>query len=111
MSWEKRILSEPNRVASMMRRSRLSTTTQDLPVLPGERVWVFVDRDEVVVGADLLKLAEGQEQRVAVPEPHVLDSGTVGADVRQGEAGLAPQLADLDAVQSPCLSRGDDVVL
>ena len=46
---------------------------QDLAVLPVDPVAVVVHRDEVVVGADLLELPEGLQQRLPVPEPHVLD--------------------------------------
>ena len=83
---------------------------QDLPVLPVDPVAVVVHRDEVVVGADLLQLAEGQQQRVPVPEPHVLDGRRVGPDVRQREVGLAAELAGLHAVQPPGLAGGEDVV-
>ena len=83
---------------------------QDLAVLPVDPVAVVVHRDEVVVGADLLQLAEGLQQRLAIPEPHVLDGRRVGPDVRQGEVGLAGELAGLDAVQSPGLPGRRDVV-
>ena len=83
---------------------------QDLAVLPVDPVAVVVHRDEVVVGADLLELPEGLEQRLPVPQPHVLDGGRVGPDVGQGEAGLAGQLADLHAVEPPRLAGGGDVV-
>ena len=46
---------------------------QHLAVLPVDPVAVVVHRDEIVVGADLLQLAEGLQQRVPIPQPHVLD--------------------------------------
>ena len=83
---------------------------QDLPVLPVDPVPVVVHGDEIVVGADLLQLPEGQQQRVPVPEPHVLDGRRVGPDVGQREIGLAVQLAGLHAVEPPRLPGGDDVI-
>src|SRR2546430_5614485 len=50
---------------------------------------LFRSRDEVVVGADLLQLPERLEQRVAVPQPDVVDGRPVGPDVPLGEPGLA----------------------
>src|SRR5688572_30898741 len=47
-----------------------TTLFRSLPVYP---VPIVVHRDEIVVGADLLKLPVGLEQRLPVPEPHVLD--------------------------------------
>ena len=92
------------------RRVELARREQDLPVLPVDPVPVVVHADEVVVGADLLQLSEGQEQGVPVPQPHVLDGRRVGPDVGQREIRLAVELAGLHAVDPPGLAGGEDVV-
>ena len=84
---------------------------QHLAVSSVDGVPVVVNRDEIVVGADFLELTEGHEQRVAVPEAHVLDGRAVRPDAREREPGLAPELSHLHAVEAPGLPRGDDVVL
>ncbi len=89
---------------------QLARREQDLAVLPVDHVAIIVHRDEVVVGADLLELAEGLEQGGPVPKPHVLDGGGVGLDVGQGQVGLAIELPGVDAVDPPGLARGGDVV-
>ena len=46
-----------------------------------DAVAVVVHRDEVVVGADLLDLPERLEQRLVIPQPHVLERGGIAGDV------------------------------
>ena len=92
------------------RRVELPGREQDLAVPAVDLVAVVVHRDEVVVGADLLELPEGLEQRLPVPEPDVLDGRRVGLDVGQGEIGLALELPGLHAVDPPRLAGRGDVV-
>ena len=88
----------------------LAGREQHLAVLPVDHVAVVVHRNEVVVGADFLELPEGLQQRLPVPEPHVLDGRRVGADVGQGEIGFAVQIAGVDAVEPPRVPGGCDVI-
>ena len=52
---------------------QLARREQHLAVLPVDHVAVVVHGDEVVVGADLLQLPEGLQQRIAIPQPDVVD--------------------------------------
>ena len=79
--------------------------------LPVDPVAVVVHGDEIVVRADLLQLAECLQQRVAIPEPHVVDRRRVGTDVCQGQVRFAVEVARLHAVEPPRAARGGDVVL
>jgi hypothetical protein len=81
-----------------------------LPVLAVDLVAIVVDRDEVIVGADLLDLPECLEQWLVIPQPHVLERAAVVLDVLPGEGGLAAQLALLDLVECVGLARRGDVV-
>ena len=58
-----------------------------------DRVAVVVDRREVVVRAQLLNLAERLEQRLVIPEPHVLDGVGVAVDVLARQLGIAGEIA------------------
>src|SRR3989449_2350312 len=88
-------------------RVQLARREKHLAVLPVDPVAVVVHRDEVVVGTDLLQLPERLEQRVAVPQPDVVDGRPVGPDVPLGEPGLASEVARHDAVQPPGPPRRD----
>src|SRR2546422_10972129 len=88
-------------------RSTLFPYTTLFRSLPVDPVAVVVHRDEVVVGTDLLQLPERLEQRVAVPQPDVVDGRPVGPDVPLGEPGLASEVARHDAVQPPGPPRRD----
>ncbi len=81
-----------------------------LPVLAVDLIAVVVDRDEIVVGADLLDLPERLEQRLVVPEAHVVERAAVGLDVLARQRGFAAQLALFDAVERERVARRRDVV-
>ena len=89
----------------------LARREHDLPIAAVDHVPVVVDRDEVVVRADLLNLRERLQQRLGIPQPHVAERGLVRVDVRAGELRIARQLPFVDVLQGECLARGLDVVL
>ena len=89
---------------------QLARAEHDLAVLPVDRVAVVVDRDEVVVGADLLDLAERVEKRLLVPERHVLERGGIRVDVRAREQRVTRELALRDAVEIERRARRVHVV-
>ena len=59
---------------------------------------IVVDGGEVVVGADLLDLPEGFEQRLVIPQANVGDRLRVGDDVARLELGVTGELAFFDLV-------------
>ena len=79
-------------------------------VLAVDRVAVVVDVDEVVVRPDLLDLRERLQQRLVIPQPHVLDRAGVGDDVLRRQLGVARHLALLDAIERVGAPRRRDVV-
>ena len=93
------------------RRVQLARRQHHLPVLAVDLVAIVVDRHEVVVGADLLDLAERLEQRLVIPQPHVVERFAVGLDVGARQRRLAGQLALLDAIERERRARRLDVVL
>src|SRR2546422_11465724 len=86
-------------------RSTLFPYTTLFRSLPVDPVAVVVHRDEVVVGTDLLQLPERLEQRVAVPQPDVVDGRPVSPDVPLGEPGLAGERSEERRVGKECRSR------
>ena len=89
-------------------RVQLAGGQHDLAVLTVDDVAVVVDRDEVVVGPDLLDLAEGVEERLVVPQADVSDRVRVPLDVvprQQRVAGELPVLHRVERIRLP--GRGD----
>ena len=74
------------------------------------RVAVVVHGHEIVVRPDGLELPEGLQQRLAVPEPHVVNGGAVVLQVGGRELLVGLQLAPLDRVEPPGAPRGGDVM-
>jgi hypothetical protein len=97
-------------VRSAGRGIQLARRQHDLPVLAVDLIAIVVDRDEVVVGADLLDLSERLEQRLVIPEAHVIERGAVVLDVLLRERRFALQLALFDAIERVGLARRGDVV-
>ncbi len=75
-----------------------------------DAVAVDVDVGEVVVGADLLDLAEGVLERVPVPEADVLERGLVVLGVGGVDGGFGGELVLREAVEAVGGARGFDVV-
>ncbi|MEZ5285227.1 MAG: hypothetical protein R2712_10545 [Vicinamibacterales bacterium] len=98
------------RAVGERRGIQLAGRQHHLPHLAVDVVPVVVDRDEVVVGPDLLDLSEGLEQRLMIPEPHVLQRLLVAGDVVARQLGVARQLALLHGVEPEGVAGGGDVV-
>ena len=92
------------------RRIELAYREHHLPVLAVDLVAIVIDRHEVVIGANLLDLPKRLEQRLVIPQPHVLERPAVVLDVLLAEGGLAAQLALLDQVEGKRVARRGDVV-
>ncbi len=75
-----------------------------------EHVAVDVDVRKVVVGADLLELAQRVLQRAPVPQADVLERVLVGGRICRLGARIRRERALRDAVESVRLSRERDVV-
>ena len=92
-----------------LRRQRvgvqLARRQHHLAQLAADAIAVVVDRDEIVVRADRLDLPERLQQRLAIPEPHVVDRGAVGGDRRRRELGRRAELAQLHAGDPPRVAR------
>ena len=58
----------------------LARREHHLAQLAADAIAVVVDREEVVVRADRLDLAERLEQRLAIPQPHVVDRRAIRGD-------------------------------
>ena len=101
---ERQLLVDPG-AARQAARVQLARRQHDLPVLAVDDVAIVVDPGEVVVGADLLDLPEGIEQRLVVPERHVLDRGGVAFEVRPREPGVARELPLFHLVEPERLAR------
>ena len=93
-----------------VRLGRLARREHHLPVLPVDHVAIVVDRDEVVVGPDFLELAERLQQRLVVPQPHVVDSLAIGRDALTRQLRVARQLPLDHIVHAERLPRRSDVV-
>ena len=89
---------------------QLARRQHDLAVLAVDPVAVVVDGDEVVVGADLLDLAEGVLQRLVIPERHVAQRHRVGVEVAAGQRRVAGQLALLHPLEREGVAGRGDVV-
>ena len=74
----------------------LARREHHLAQLAVDLVAVVVHRREVVVGADLLDLAERLEQRLVIPQPHVVERRAVLVDVGARQLGVAGERALLD---------------
>ena len=88
----------------------LARGQHDLPILAVDHVAVVVDRDEVVVRADFLDLPERVEQRLVVPERHVVERGGVSRDVGARQRRIARELALFDVVEAEGRTRRRDGV-
>jgi len=99
------------RPARQAGRVELACRQHHLAKLTVDPVPVVVHRDELVVGADLLELRERVEQRLVVPQPHVLEGGRVVGDVGLRELSLAGEGPGLHLVQPERAACGGDVVL
>jgi hypothetical protein len=82
-----------------------------LTVLPVHDVAAHVHVAELVVGADLLELAVGGEERPVVPQPDVLDREVVPLERGQVQVVLGREVLLHDAVQRIRLAGHPDVVL
>ena len=107
---ERQPLVDPGAVGQR-RRIQLARRQHHLAQLAVDLVAVVVHRGEVVVGADLLDLAEGLEQRLVIPQPDVVEGGAVAVDVGAGQLGIAGQRPLHDAIEREGAPRRLDVVL
>ncbi len=106
---ERQVLVDPG-AARQALRVQLAGRQHDLPVLAVDRVAVVVDGDKVVVGSDLLQLAERVEQRTVVPKRHVLDRRGVAFEVRARQMRFARQRLLGDLFERERGPRRGDVV-
>ena len=106
---EREVLVDPVAVRQRV-GVQLARRQHDLPVLAVDHVAVVVDGDEVVVGPDLLDLAERVLERLVIPERHVAQGDRVGVEVLAGQRGIARQLALLDPLEGEGVARRRDVV-
>ena len=106
---EREVLVDPVAVRQRV-GVQLARRQHDLAVLAVDHVAVVVDRDEVVVGPDLLDLAEGVLQRLMIPERHVAQRHRVGVEVAPRQRGVPRELALLDPLERERVARGGDVV-
>ena len=88
---EGEVLVDPGAVRQAL-GVQLAGREHHLPQLAIDRVAIVVDRLEVVVRAQLLDLAERFEQRLMIPQPHVLDRVGVAIDVLARQLGVAGEL-------------------
>jgi hypothetical protein len=65
---------------------------------------------QVVIGANLLKLSERVEERLIVPERHVLDRRLVSLEIRPRESCFARQRTVGHAIQRERLARRTNVI-
>ena len=98
-----------------LRRQRvgveLARREHHLAQLAVDVIPVVVDRDEVVVRADRLDLPERLEQRLAIPESHVVDRRAVGRDRLRCELGASTPSSCSSTPSIPhALSRRLDVM-
>jgi hypothetical protein len=91
-------------------RARDSRREHDLAVRAVDEVAVGIDPDEVVVRPDLLHLPERIEERLVVPERHVLDRRGVALEVRPRERRIARELPFFHAIEAERVARRRDVV-
>ena len=106
---EGEVLVDPRAVRQAL-GIQLARGEHHLPELAVDRVAIVVDRLEVVIGAQLLDLAEGLEQRLVIPQAHVLDGVGVAIDVVARQLGVAGEVARAHGRQVERLPRGGDVV-
>ena len=106
---ERQVLVDPG-PAGKAGGVQLPRREHDLPVLPVDRVPIVVHAGEVVVGADLLELAERVEQRPLVPQRDVLDRRGIALEVGARQPRIAGQPPLLDPIQRERVARGLDVV-
>ena len=96
------------RAARQRRGVHLARRQHDLAVLAVDHVTIVVDRHEIVVRADLLDLPERIEQRLIVPQRHVVERGGVALDVCGRQGGFARNLALDNLVERKTDARGVD---
>ena len=86
----------------------LTGRQHDLAVLTVDGVAIDVDVEELVVGADLLKLAIGHEQRPIVPEPDVLDREAIALERARRSGCRRPRTPSRprDRARTPAASAG-----
>ena len=106
---ERQPLVDP-RAVGQARAVQFARREHHLPVLAVDEVAVVVDRHEVVVRADFLDLAERVQQRLVVPERHVLERERVAREVAPRQQGVPRQLPVRHLFQAVGLPRGRDVV-
>ena len=106
---EGEVLVDPRAVRQAL-GIQLARREHHLPQLAVDRVAIVVDRREVVVGAQLLDLAEGLEQRLVIPEAHVLDGVGVAVDVFARQRRVAGEIARPHGGEIERLPRSGDVV-
>ncbi len=89
----------------------LAGRQHDLAVLAVDGVAIHVHVEELVVGADLLKLAVRHEQRPIVPQPDVLDREAIALERGGGQVVGGRELLLDHAVERVRLARHPDIVL
>ena len=89
---------------------QLARREHHLTQLAVDRVAIVVDRREVVIGAQLLDLAEGLEQRLVIPQAHVLDRVGVAVDVFARQLRVTGEIARPHGGEIERLPCGGDVV-
>ena len=90
---------------------QLARRQHDLAVFTIDHVAIVVHIHEVVVGADLLELAIGGQQRAVVPEANVLDGQIVAGQHRGAELLLGGEHLFLDLMEPVGQPRVLDVLL
>src|SRR5690606_29834319 len=105
---ELEVLVDPRAVRQAL-ALELARREHELRELAVERVAIVVDRDELVIRADLLELRERIEQRAVIPQADVVDGGAVVFDDLGGELAHARELALDDVGETIGSARRLDV--
>ena len=81
----------------------------DLAVFVVDPVAVVVYGPEFIIGADFLKLAEGLQQRLVVPEPDVFDGQAIALDQFRGQRSGRRERTFFHPVQTKALQGTLDI--
>ena len=92
-------------------RIEFARREQHVSHLAVDHVAVVVHTDEIIICPDRLQLAEGLEERLTIPESHVVERRAVPDEVLGAQHLIPFEFAQLDLVESPGTPRGCDVML
>src|SRR3989338_2474875 len=78
----------------------LTGRKHDLAIGAVDQVAVVINIDELIIGADLLELSVGRQQRTMLPQPDVLDRRVVAPQIGGGELFIGRKVFALDFIQT-----------